>query len=83
MSDYVTQKNCMQALGLPPRRFLELLRRDDAPPAVPVGKVRMVRRDLFVGFLERLRRATAPVRDADGAAAVLAEIGCAPTRRGG
>jgi hypothetical protein len=83
VTEYVTQKNCMQVVGLTARRFLELLRRDDAPPVIAVGKVRMVRRDHLLTFLDRLRRVTEPVVEADGAAAVLAEIGCVPTRRGG
>jgi hypothetical protein len=83
VTEYVTQKNCMQVVGLTARRFLELLRRDDAPPVIAVGKVRMVRRDQLLAFLDRLRRVTEPVVEADGAAEVLAEIGCVTTRRGG
>lgn len=81
----VTQKNCMVVLGLTPRRFLELLRRDDAPPVVAVGKIRMVRREAMLAYIARLgaqrRGAADHDQDPDGAESVLREIGCAPVRR--
>lgn len=82
---FVTQKNCLDCLGLPPRRFLELLRRQDAPPVQVVGKLRMVNRDSMLEYLGRL--AASPTRrdagsEPDGADAVLREIGCSRTRGG-
>lgn len=83
-AEYLTQKNCMHVLGLAPRQFLELLRREDAPPVTAMGKVRLVRRDLMLVYLERLGakvRGDDPEQESDGADAVLREIGCAPVRR--
>lgn len=83
-SEYVTQKNCVDVLGLTPRRFLELLRREDAPPVLPMGKLRLVPRDAMLAYVARLGtkvRADTPEQNSDGADAVLREIGCAPVRR--
>jgi hypothetical protein len=74
----------MNVLGLPPRQFLELLRREDAPPVKTVGKARLVRRDAMLVYIERLGakvRSDDPEQKSDGADAVLREIGCAPVRR--
>lgn len=79
--DFYSQENC-HLLGLRARQFLELLRRSDAPPATKVGKLRLVRRDRMVDFLERLReREPKPVGELDGADRVLMELGCAPQKR--
>ncbi|MFO0713607.1 MAG: hypothetical protein U0353_27390 [Sandaracinus sp.] len=83
-SEYVTQKNCVEVLGIHRRKFLELLRRDDAPQVVAMGKLRMVRRDemiMYVGRLGAKVRGDEVEQDVDGADAVLREIGCAPVRR--
>ena len=84
-AEYFTQRNC-ELLGLTKRDFLELLRRRDAPPVSAIGKLRMVRRDAMLAFLEKLAAKTLDrglaERDADGADAVLREIGCATVRRG-
>jgi hypothetical protein len=82
--EYFTQRNC-DLLGLTKRAFLELLRRPDAPPVAAIGKVRMVRREAMLAFLEKLAAKTTKrgvaEHDADGADAVLREIGCATVRR--
>lgn len=86
-ADYVTQENCRDMLGLTPRRFLELLRRDGAPPVTAVGKLRMVRREDILAFIARLgakvRGGHYHERQPDGAEAVLREIGCASIGRNG
>lgn len=79
--EYYSQVNC-ELLGLDKRRFLELLRRDGAPPTKKRGKLRLVRRDLMLAYMERLDD-TAPevVVERDGADEVLLEMGYAPTTR--
>lgn len=82
--EYFSQRNC-ELLGLTKRAFLELLRRPDAPSSLRLGKSRLVRRDAMLAFLEKLATKTVTRGtggDADGADAVLREIGCAPVRRG-
>lgn len=82
--EYFSQRNC-ELLGLTKRAFLELLRRPDAPPVSAIGKLRMVRRDAMLAFLEKLAAKTikrgVTEHGADGADAVLREIGCATVRR--
>jgi hypothetical protein len=83
-AEYVTQKTSLHVLGLPPRQFLELLRRQDAPPVSVMGKLRMVRRDAMLAYVGRLGakvRGEDAEQKSDGADAVLREIGCAPVRR--
>ncbi len=81
----VSQENCTLVLGLGRRKFLELLRRSDAPPTVRFGKLRSVRADAMVAFIDRLdekvHERLDPEHEVDGADAVLVEIGCAPIRR--
>ncbi len=83
--EYFSQRNC-ELLGLTKRAFLELLRRPDAPPVSAIGKLRMVRRATMLTFLETLAAKTMKrgvvEQQADGADAVLREIGCATVRRG-
>lgn len=84
--DFYSQRNCEQLLGLRPRTFLELIRRDDAPAVVKVGKARLVRRDAMLSYLERREsvakatepRAAEPCR-LDGPDLILAEMGCKPS----
>lgn len=83
VAEYFSQHNCEQLLGIPPRAFLELVRREDAPRVTKLGKVRMVEREPMLAYLRILReRAPAPVatEQLDGADSVLAEIGCMPGR---
>lgn len=84
----ITQRNCELTVGLSPRQFLDLLRRDDAPPSARVGKVRLVRREALVGYLDRLATRTRDVETAepeepevDGVEDVLRGIGCATVGR--
>lgn len=85
-AEYFSQKNSLELLGLPPRAFLELLRREDAPEVTPVGRLRLVERETMLAFLRAMRRRPAPAargaEDLDGADRVLAEIGCLATARG-
>jgi hypothetical protein len=74
--DTVTQHNVMAVTGITKRTFLELLRRPDAPPVTKIGKLRMVERVVFVGWIRA--RAGQPERApslGDGVDAVLAELG--------
>jgi hypothetical protein len=83
-AELFSQANCHQLLGIPPRKFLELLRRDGAPRAQKLGKLRLVRRDEMLAFLDRLRdidaRAETPTV-LDEADALLVEMGYSPKRR--
>ncbi|MCA9604344.1 MAG: hypothetical protein KC619_02045 [Myxococcales bacterium] len=84
-ADFFSQKNSLELLGLPPRTFLELLRRDDAPTVTHVGKLRLVEREPMLAFLRALRRAApnapSPAAELEGPAKVLAEIGAHPVPR--
>ena len=72
----VSQVNCEAVLGIPKRRYLELVR-DSALPVIALGKLRLVRLDQLLLHLQTLakRRQPAPA-DApqDGAADVLGEV---------
>lgn len=72
----LSQLNCEDAIGLPPRQFLELTRRPDAPPVLRVGKRRLVDARAFLAFLATVdateRAASTPSEGAEG---VLAEVG--------
>lgn len=51
--EMISQINVEQVLGLPQRTYLELLREPACPVAVtPVGKLRLVDRNKFRGWLE-------------------------------
>ncbi|WP_053230818.1 hypothetical protein [Sandaracinus amylolyticus] len=79
--DYYSQRNC-HLLGITGRQFLELLRRPDAPPVAPIGKLRLVRREALLAFIDRMARHRDGIeRSVDGADEVLREIGCASVRR--
>lgn len=73
----VSQRNSLATVGLPPRVFLELLRRADAPPVTRIGKLRLVEREALVTWLQARsvtgRTRTEPANDS--ADAVLAELG--------
>lgn len=76
--ELVSQRNVLATVGIPPRAYLELLRRPDAPPVTRLGKLRLVEREVLVTWLRaQARRAStrAPSVEADGADAVLAELG--------
>lgn len=78
--DFFSQRNC-ELLGIGVRTYLELLRRPGAPPATRVGKLRLVRREAMLDFIERLRELEPkPVAELDGADHVLLEMGCAPRK---
>lgn len=79
-AEFISQHTAEAILGLTPRQFLDLLRRGDAPPVSAVGKLRLVRRDAMVAFLDRLGARAHVAHEVDGADAVLREIGCAPVR---
>lgn len=83
--EYYSQRNCDQ-LGVGHRTFLELLRRPGAPPVLKIGKLRCVKRDLMLAFLERIREQAEREEkiaesELDEADRVLLETGCAPKRR--
>jgi hypothetical protein len=73
----VSQRNALATVGLTPRVFLELLRRDDAPPVTRIGKVRLVEHEALVTWLRARatagRARTSPANDS--ADAVLEELG--------
>lgn len=77
--DYYSQQNC-ELLGLTKRTFLELLRRPGAPRVTKVGKLRLVRREDILSFLERLaeQQKDTPDEGVDGPDQVLMELGCVP-----
>ena len=85
--EFYSQRNCDAQLGIGRRSFLELLRRSGAPPVTRVGSLRLVKRDAFLAYLERIRIAEekrrVPESDLDGADGVLLELGCSPRRRTG
>lgn len=79
--DFYSQRNC-ELLGIGVRTYLELLRRPGAPPATKLGKLRLVRREIMLEFIERLRELEPkPVAELDGADNVLLELGCAPRKK--
>ena len=82
--EYVSQQN-VAVVGLGRRQFLELLRRPDAPRVIKVGKLRLVRREDMLAFLDRVGQSegAASVEEMDGADKVLEELGCSvrPRRR--
>lgn len=80
-AEFISQHNSEAILGIPRRQFLELLRRDDAPPVAELGKLRLVEREPMLAFLRTLRKRSAPApadEDLDGADRVLREIGAVP-----
>lgn len=78
----VSQRSSLAVVGIPPRTFLELLRRRDCPlDVVHLGKLRLVRREALLAWLERIgapRRPEEPEADLDGADRVLVECGLRP-----
>lgn len=82
----VSQRNCMAALGVPPRPFLrELLPsfRSAGGIVAKLGKLRLARRDALVAHLEAQGRAdVAQVSSSPGDAdAVIRELGLRDARR--
>jgi hypothetical protein len=79
---FISQKTSLDTCGLPPRVFLELLRRADCPCRVRrVGKLRLVDAREFIAWLRCLDergRQESQREPADGADAVLAEMGLRP-----
>lgn len=80
----ISQLNCVQVVGIDPRRYLELLVAHPEVPRSVVGKLRVVAVEDFTSLLVALRfsrpLATDIVEDADDetpttADAVLAELG--------
>lgn len=86
-AEFFSQANCEELLGLPRRRFLELLRRHDAPPVAEVGKLRLVEREPMLAYLRALKKrdvvqpSAAEEEVLDGADRVLQEVGAMPERR--
>lgn len=81
---YYSQENCI-LLGLRKRKFLEILRRTDAPPVIQEGKLRLVAKADMIAYLERLRNVQPKaVAELDDAERLLLSMGCAPrTRKAG
>ncbi len=81
--EYYSQTNS-HLLGLSKRAVLELLRRPGAPPVTSVGKLRLVRRDSILAYLDGLaeqkeRRMSKDARPSrDEADRLLLELGCTP-----
>lgn len=82
--EYYSQRNC-DLLGIGHRTYLELLRRPGAPAVTKIGKLRLVKREEMLAFMERLRELERareiPESELDGADRVLMEMGCAPTKK--
>lgn len=83
----VSQRSSLATLGIPPRNFLELVRRDDCPVRVQkLGKLRLVEVDAFKAWLRRLddvTRAEDARAPRDAADEVLLELGLLPRAGGG
>lgn len=78
--EYFSQNNC-GLLGLTKRAYLRLLRRADGPAVIVSGKLRLVKRDHMLAFLDRLAEERKPMpkaRALDGADRLLLELGCTP-----
>ena len=82
--EYFSQQNCEAVLGIPARKFLDLLRRPDAPDVRRIGKLRLVPRDAMIAFVDQVGAGSTSraARDLDGPNTVLAEIGALPARLG-
>lgn len=82
--DYYSQITA-HLLGLTPRRYLELLRRSGAPPVLRDGRLRLVKRDDMLDYLDRLRQQqeqqAASHEDLDDADKFLMSVGCAPKQK--
>jgi hypothetical protein len=84
----LSQRNVEQVVGVPPESYLKMLRAPDFSPTIIVdGKLRMVRREDFVAWLEKHRAAPMRVRTTqkkgaadDDVAAIAAELGLTPGR---
>lgn len=81
--DFYSQHNCEGLLGLTPRVFLELLRREDAPPVKRIGKTRMVERRAMLTFLDKVdtKAFEEAEEELDDADRLLNELGCRPAGR--
>ncbi len=73
--ELVSQRTAEAVLGIPRRSFLEAVRTFEAAGGVVLhlGKLRLVRRDAFIGWLRTRREQVAP--EANGADALAAELG--------
>ncbi|WP_437808604.1 hypothetical protein [Sorangium sp. So ce1078] len=85
--EMLSQKNVEAVTGIPARVFLDTIRAPGFPlPVAKLGKLRLVRREAFVAYLQALGSDRAPRRapaedERTGVAAVLAAAGLAPVRQ--
>jgi hypothetical protein len=74
----ISQKTCA-VFGLDERRYLELLRRPDAPPARKLGKLRLIDSETFSAFLRRItEESNASKEGLDDPDKLLTELGFSP-----
>ncbi|MDC0678255.1 hypothetical protein [Sorangium atrum] len=85
--ELLSQKNVESVTGIPARVFLDTIRAPGFPlPVTKLGKMRLVRREAFVAYLQALARDPGPRQAAaederTGVAAVLAAVGLEPVRQ--
>ncbi|XXZ55353.1 hypothetical protein WME74_37455 [Sorangium sp. So ce341] len=85
--EMLSQKNVESVTGIPARVFLDTIRAPGFPvPVAKLGKLRLVRREAFVAYLQALGSDRAPRRapaehERTGVAAVLAAAGLEPVRQ--
>ncbi|WP_438023424.1 hypothetical protein [Sorangium sp. So ce233] len=86
--EMLSQKNVESVTGIPARVFLDTIRAPGFPlPVTKLGKLRLVQREAFVGYLQALASGDpAPRRpvaadERTGVAAVLAAAGLEPVRQ--
>ncbi|XXY52718.1 hypothetical protein WME91_16440 [Sorangium sp. So ce269] len=85
--EMLSQKNVESVTGIPARVFLDTVRAPGFPlPVAKLGKLRLVRREAFVAYLQALASDRAPRRapaedERTGIAAVLAAVGLEPVRQ--
>ncbi|WP_437659972.1 hypothetical protein [Sorangium sp. So ce1182] len=85
--ELLSQKNVESVTGIPARVFLETIRAPGFPlPVTKLGKLRLVRREVFIAYLQALASDRAPCRapaedERTGLAAVLAAAGLEPVRQ--
>ncbi|WP_437619655.1 hypothetical protein [Sorangium sp. So ce1151] len=83
----LSQKNVESVTGIPARVFLHTIRAPGFPlPVTKLGKLRLVRREVFVAYLQALASDRAPRRapaedERIGVTAVLAAAGLEPVRQ--
>ncbi|XYH94643.1 hypothetical protein ACMHYB_43485 [Sorangium sp. So ce1128] len=85
--EMLSQKNVESVTGIPARVFLDTIRSPGFPLQVTkLGKLRLVRREAFIAYLQALASHRAPRRapaedERTGVAAVLAAAGLEPVRQ--